>query len=888
MKNPGNHFCRIIHGICLAAIFLCVMPLSGAQNDKGTDSAWPIAHEKEWISKHPVVRIAPDPYFPPIESLFMSNVFWMILIGLVGVFGFIIFVVTLWSRSLKKAVKQKTEEIKTELAERRRTEAALRESDGKYRQIFENIQDVYYETGIDGTIIELSPSIEKVSRYKKEELIGKSLYDIYSVPQERDKLVTLLIDTGKIIDFEIYLKDKDGIAKPYSITAMLIHDSQGNPEKIVGSMRDISDRKQAEKKLLENEERYRLLFMHSNDVIYSYDHEFKILTISPSVENVLGYRPEELIGKPFQDLNILVPTYLEKAFSDAIRVLSGETINSASYEFISKDGHLRFGEVSGAPLYQKGKIIAAISVARDITQRRNIENTLKKNEKKLRTIMEHSNELFYIHDTNHIFTYVSPASNNILGYTPEEMMIKWTVLTTDNPINQKGFEITKKAIQTGQRQQPYLLELKKKDGTLVLLEIDESPVKNSEDEVIAISGAARDITERILAERQIKELQKEIIQSRKMESIGTLSGGIAHDFNNILSIIIGNTELALEDVPEWNSAHANLEEIKSAGLRAKNIVSQLLAFSRKTEQNLKPTAIGPVIKDALRFLRSSIPSSIDIHTDISDADEFVLADPVQINQVMMNLCINASQAMEQSGGILTVKLESVSLDEISAGPSRDTAPGDYVKITVSDTGPGISPEIADRIFDPYYTTKDVGKGSGLGLTVVLGIVKNHNGSIFVEPTSGKGAVFSILLPKVTEQPEANTNPAMDLPTGTESVLFVDDEESIMNIGQRMLERLGYKVEATMSAADALKRFRLSPDKYDLVITDMTMPQMTGIALTEKLMRIRPEIPVIICTGYSALIDEEKAKTMGIAAYVMKPISTQKIAKLIRRVLDGSE
>jgi nitrogen-specific signal transduction histidine kinase/CheY-like chemotaxis protein len=393
-------------------------------------------------------------------------------------------------------------------------------------------------------------------------------------------------------------------------------------------------------------------------------------------------------------------------------------------------------------------------------------------------------------------------------------------------------------------------------------------------------GVGVDTTERRALEEQLR-------QARKMESIGTLSGGIAHDFNNILSIIIGNTELALDDVPEWNVAHGNLVEIKNAGLRAKNIVSQLLAFSRKTDLNLKPVAIVPVIKDALAFLRSTIPSTIDICADIVDSGETVLADPVQLNQIMMNLCINASHAMEETGGVLSVNVAAISLDKTSAEIDSDLVPGEYVKLTVSDTGPGIDPDIADRIFDPYFTTKGVGKGSGMGLAVVHGIVKNHNGAIFLDSEYGKGAVFSILLPKITEKPEVKVETTTDLSTGNETILFVDDDESLMKLGQRMLESLGYQIDAFISPTDALEQFLATPDKYDLIITDMTMPKMTGVALAEKLMRIRPDIQIIICTGHSALIDEEKAKTMDIAAFVMKPFSRQKIARIIRQVLDGS-
>ncbi|WP_413882085.1 ATP-binding protein, partial [Desulfobacula sp.] len=374
-------------------------------------------------------------------------------------------------------------------------------------------------------------------------------------------------------------------------------------------------------------------------------------------------------------------------------------------------------------------------------------------------------------------------------------------------------------------------------------------------------------------------------QAQKMESIGTLAGGIAHDFNNIMAIIVGNIELALDDVPKWNSAYSSLEEIKKASLRAKNIVKQLLSFSRKTDQEMQPIQIVSVIKDALKFLRSTIPTTIDIVPDICVTDETILADPTQINQIIMNLCINASQAMEQTGGDINVTVAKVILENNSAKEYPDLKSGDHVKIIVSDTGPGIDPEIIDQIFDPYFTTKDVGKGSGMGLAVVHGIVKNHNGAISVNSRLGKGTKFIIFFPITTEKSMVERKTTKDIPGGNETILFVDDEISIVKMVKRMFERFGYKIETATTPEEALGKFSLNPDHFDLVITDMTMPQMTGVKLSEKLMDIRKDIPIIVCTGHSTLVDEEKAKELGLAAYVMKPINMQETAQTIRKILD---
>ena len=369
-----------------------------------------------------------------------------------------------------------------------------------------------------------------------------------------------------------------------------------------------------------------------------------------------------------------------------------------------------------------------------------------------------------------------------------------------------------------------------------------------------------------------------------MESIGTLTGGVAHDFNNIMAIIIGNTELALDYVPKWNPAYPNLEEIKRASLRATNIIKQLLSFSRKTGPKLHPVEIAVVIKDALKFLRSTIPTTIDIQHDIQATGETILADPTQINQIMMNLCINASHAMEQTGGNLVVHVKNVILDEHSAKGYPGLKTGKHVKVTVSDTGPGIDTAIIDRIFDPYFTTKEVGKGSGMGLAVVHGIVKNHNGAIFIDSKPGIGASFSILFPVSAEKPVIEKDTTEEVLLGNETVLFVDDEESIAEMTLQILKRLGYKVETKLSPVEALALFQSKPHAFDLVITDMTMPQMTGAKLSEKLKEVRSDIPVILCTGHSALIDEEKAKEMGIDAFVTKPIMMREFAKTIRKVL----
>ncbi|RZB36760.1 MAG: hypothetical protein SRB2_01839 [Desulfobacteraceae bacterium Eth-SRB2] len=385
--------------------------------------------------------------------------------------------------------------------------------------------------------------------------------------------------------------------------------------------------------------------------------------------------------------------------------------------------------------------------------------------------------------------------------------------------------------------------------------------------------------------KERRRFMEQLYQSRKIESIGTMAGGIAHDINNILGIILGNTELAMDDVPEYTPVRLNLEEVKTASLRGKDVVRQLLSFARKTNQERKPVKINPIVTEALKLLRSSIPTSIEIRSNIPSDSAIVLADPTQINQIMINLCTNAAHAMEEDSGVLEINLNRMTLDE-STAQSYELSPGGYVKLTVNDTGHGIDPEIKDRIFDPYFTTREVGKGSGMGLSMVHGIVMTHDGAITVDSEVGKGTTFNVFLPMVEREFVPEIIVDEDLPAGNEKLLLVDDEESIVKMGHQRLERLGYKIESTTSSIEALELFRSKPDQFDLVITDLTMPKMTGDRLLKKIRNIRSDIPIILCTGFSEKMDKDKAKELGATGYLEKPHDKRELAKMVREVLDG--
>lgn len=400
-----------------------------------------------------------------------------------------------------------------------------------------------------------------------------------------------------------------------------------------------------------------------------------------------------------------------------------------------------------------------------------------------------------------------------------------------------------------------------------------------------IDGIIFDITGRKQMEEEKAELEEQLRQAQRMEAMGTLAGGIAHEFNNILWIISANAEFALNILPEGNKVCKNLQRIEKACFRASDLVKQILSFSRQEKQAPRPSDIRPVVKETLKFIRSSLPTTIEIKLEIPSQLGMVRVDPTQIHQVITNLCANAFDAMRKEGGELEVSLADTELEQNTLPLPLGLAPGRYVRMRVKDTGLGMDQVVMKRIFEPFFTTKPVGKGTGMGLSVVHGIVQSYHGDITVDSEPGKGAVFDVFLPVIEDKPKIEVRTTKSVPTGEERILFVDDEVEIVESAREILEDLGYQVESENSPVEALRMFREQPDRFSLVITDMTMPRMTGERLARELLRIRSDIPIIMCTGYGELINGERAKEAGIKEIIMKPARISNVAEAIRRVLD---
>ena len=404
-----------------------------------------------------------------------------------------------------------------------------------------------------------------------------------------------------------------------------------------------------------------------------------------------------------------------------------------------------------------------------------------------------------------------------------------------------------------------------------------------------ISGGieiSQDITERRRAEEVKQKVEAQLAQAQKLEAIGTLAGGIAHDFNNILMAIIGFTEIANTKAETGSSLKRNLINVLEASTRAKDLVAQILSFCRQSDEDKKPTQISPIVKEALKLLRATLPSTIEMRQYIDDEPMVVEADATRIHQIVMNICTNAHHAMYERGGMLDVTMTPVELGPDETVDYHDLLPGSYVELSIADTGEGMDPSTIDRIFEPYFTTREKSEGTGLGLAVVHGIVKGCDGTVTVDSELGKGTTFHVYLPRIAyteDVPEADI--PISIPTGQESVLFVDDEQILADMGKEMLEYMGYEVVARTGSIEALELFRSRPNRFDLIVTDMTMPNMTGDDLAKKILQIRPDMPIIICTGFSEKLSAEKSKSIGIREFVMKPFVLQSFAETVRRVLD---
>jgi PAS domain S-box-containing protein len=516
-------------------------------------------------------------------------------------------------------------------------------------------------------------------------------------------------------------------------------------------------------------------------------------------------------------------------------------------------------------------------LAMDITDRKRAEQALAESEDKYRQLFDmESDAIFMIDNDTGRLLEVNAAGESMYGYSREELLeMKNTDLSAEP-------EATRQATRTALTSVPVRYH-KNKAGNVFPVEIAARhfPWKGRPVHVAAI----RDVAARMAADNEKAELESQLRQAQKMESIGTLAGGIAHDFNNILSAIIGYTEIARMAAEGNGKVHKSLGEVLKASQRAKNLVGQILAFSRQTRSEFGPVQVRLIALEVIKMLRATLPASIEVVSELT-TQAMVLADANQLHQVLMNLRTNAFHAMRKEGGRLCLEVGEVHLEASSAAHMDNLKPGDYLKLTVADTGIGMDREVLGRIFDPYFTTKAKGEGTGLGLSMTYGIIKAHQGAIVADSRPGKGSVFTVYLPKFESQVNhrgAESNPQM--PQGQERILCIDDQPELVSILKAMLNALGYQVTTRSNSLEALELFAQEPEKFDLVITDLNMPHMLGDRLAQEILKIRPGVPIVLCTGFSDQVKGKDLSAVGIRAVAHKPILMADLAKLVRGVLD---
>ena len=632
--------------------------------------------------------------------------------------------------------------------------------------------------------------------------------------------------------------------------------------------------------LKKGEERYRRLVEESlQGLVIAQNDPVRLSFVSKPMEAITGYSREDLEKAGPQKLMELIHSEdRESFFRNFNDRLSGKEV-SPSYEFrlVNKIKGTRWVELYSSRIEYEGTP-ATHTVFLDVTDRKLAEEALRQSEQKFHLLFDNAPVGYQSLDENGCFLDVNQAWLDILGYERHEVIGKWFGDFLPLELVEVFKERFKKNIQRHDLIPNVEFPLLKKDGSIAMVDYMARIGRDEEGHFIRTHCAFMDITES-------RKLEEQLRQSQKMEAVGTLAGGIAHDFNNILAVILGNTELAAFDIPDSNPAAMSLKAIRQASLRAKDMVQQLLAFSRKSDEKSRPFNMTPIIKESMKMLRSAVPTSVAFKQHLSGDLCNVQGDATQINQIVMNLVTNAAHAMSEEGGLLEVNLENITLQEEKSCFDWVLSPGKYVRLKVRDTGEGIAPAIIERIFEPYYTTKEVGKGTGMGLSVVHGIVKRHGGGIRVESEVEKGTIFEIYFPALENAAEEKKEPEGEIKGGSERILFVDDEESLVSLNQQRLERLGYNVKSTTKPMEALEWFRTDPDQFDVIITDMTMPQMTGDRLAAEVLKIRPHLSVIICTGYSERMSAKKAETLGVSKYIEKPIGLRNLASSIREVLD---
>ena len=809
------------------------------------------------------------------------------------------------------------------------------ETAAKLAAVVSSSDDAIIGKNPQGIILTWNIGAEKIYGYKEQEVIGRSM-NIVIPPDKPDELADIMARVNEGMTLTRYETEriaKNGDRLIVSMTISPVRDQKGE---IIGAAtvaRDVTEQRIRDRKLEEREQQYFALFENSHSVMLVLDPvRARVLDANTAACMYYGYSRDELIDMPVDRLNTLPLEKIQKAMADAKKENQGEF----QFKHRLASGEIRDVEVFSGPITIGGRPLL-YSIIHDITKRKWSERELLRVNRALSTLSACNKTLVYAQDERKLLAEICRHLVN-LG----EHFFAWTCLMSSesnsiditahagfnagyleavNPnLDDEGcYHPMRATTQTGKtfiandlaaipETSPWIrkaldlgynsilcLPLKNREQVVGAINLFSDKAQAFPDEEVLFleelaGDASYGLTTRRLekahakAESERIHLEKHLRQAQKMEAIGALAGGIAHDFNNILGAVIGFAQMAILEVEEESQVARDIEQILKAGSRAADLVKHILAFSRQTEMEKELLEPGPIIKEALKLLRASLPSTIEIKTSISAQGLRVLADPTQIHQIIMNLCTNAAHAMMERGGVLEVVLEREDITNSEDRPNP--AVESYLRLMIKDDGAGIRPEILEKIFDPYFTTKAPGQGTGLGLAMVHSIVQALGGGIKVDSRVNQGSTFNIYIPMTQAAAPPKIVPMKDILKGSERILFVDDEPALVELSVKSLERLGYNVTAKTDSLEALELFMLQPYEYDIVITDQTMPKLVGLELAARMLKIRPDIPIILCTGFGADYTEESVKAAGLRGLALKPLLINDAAKKIREALDS--
>ena len=765
------------------------------------------------------------------------------------------------------------------LAQRRATDA-LYESEEKYRILFNRfplgitISDAY------GNVVETNDSAARLLGVSKDEHESRKIDDpLWTlIDQDGQRIGPYEYPSVRALKEDRWIENMEMgyVGSDKKITWLNVTAAPVPLEKygVVVTYQDISDRKLIEdkyqtlfRKMIEGFALHEIICDDSGRPV-----DYRFLEVNPAFERMTGLNAEKIRGRRVLDIFPGTEQHWIETYGRV--ALSGEPV---SFENFSSELGKHFQVTAFRPAPGQ---FACIFV--DATQRKEAEHEIRQSKELFEKVFNSQTDSMLILNAEVPARVINAnrATEEIFGYSKDELTGSDTSIVHVDEDHFKTFQkVVLQAIEKEGLLKHFTFEMKRKDGRIFPSEHTVLELKTQAGDRMGWIFMVRDLTEK-------KEMEERIFQAQKMESIGNLAGGIAHDFNNILFPIIGMSELLLEDLPPGSLEHGNAREILAAGKRGSELVKQILSFSRKTEHKKISVRLQQILKEVLKLSRATIPRDIDIQAEVLQTCGVVSADPTQIHQVAMNLITNAYHALGESGGKISIGLHEAQISTPDAGDMGVT-PGLYAVLSVKDNGVGMETEVLNRIFEPYFTTKKHGKGTGLGLAVVYGIVREHQGNIRVVSEPGTGSKFSVFLPIVETTAAASMeDPAGgDLPGGTERLLLVDDEEAIATLEGLILSRLGYDVTITTSPREALRKITSDPGRFDLVISDMTMPEITGDLLAKRIIDHNPEMPILICTGFSERINEETAGSLGVKGILMKPVLKSKLARMVRKVLD---